>query len=806
MKYKLLAVLMAVALCATLLCACAPKDNTAPYEVWTTYNTTKVIKQTYKNDTYVRQQPSLSVEMMKGEYEATQLVVTFNKGNGKVTLNKGTLADDKGNVIPSEAVEIYRQMYVQIPRNYNGGSTYAAGDYIPDMLLPEKTAIEYGKDGYVADTNQAFTVEVCSDNLAAGVYTGNFVLDVDGKQTNIPVSVTVWDIELDGKSEFMSSFLIYREYMAYGEYRNDKQITDNYVEFLTKYNVDAYVVRDNYEAQRFSESLQNYKTNKRMTSIVIPVDFQLNYVPTASNSQFVETLGYITELALESSDEWCLVEHAYFYPSTYDEADIVPERVAKSEEFFAEDGLYFQTLEAAVKSLQTNADYMAKSAELRARIERAILNIPAIFTNVGYISDWVANLTDATFCPYISVYDNYAVLQRYQDQSQGVNGNLWAYSCNETNYPYPTLDIDDVTLGIRVNGWLDMAYGINGYLYWSVNKYYSNIDDSPNAHVNPYDDAYRGGNSNGDGWLLYPGSYYNSEYPFASLRLCAYRDGVDDYNMLTVYKRKLQTLADKYGVEIDFNDYVGDLYDKLFSGAVVYENVDGVLYEARRELAKRILQLGNSDNLLVVKSHNDDVVTLNVYSTADNVKIDGKAVDKTPCGEGYMYTLTADNAAHTYQIDTGVRTVECRVSAHVTLSRASAKLSENSTYDSESDSFVVKPIDGEIIDLYRPYIRFAVSGVKKATKMYFTYTDNDQTEVELRIRLINNDGTKTEVSTNYCKGYGSRKVEITLAADIVWSGVSYVEISFDNVVYNGKTYVLAPDRSISLSDIWLDVE
>ena len=806
MKNKLLAIFTVFAVFVCLLCACTPKDDTPNYEVWSTYNTTKVIRQTYKNDTYDKQESSLCVEMIKGEYEAAQLVVTFKKGNGTATLVKGVLSDENGNVIPDADVAIYRQMYVQLPRNYNGGTTFGAGDYVPDMLLPEQTAVEYDKNNYTADTNQAFTVEICSDNIAAGFYSGTFVLDVDGEKTNIPVSVTVWDIELEGKSEFMSSFLVYREYMAYGEYRNDKQIIDNYVEFLTKYNVDAYVVRDNYEAERFTESLQNYKTNKRMTSIVIPVDFQLNYVPSPSNAQYEETLNYITELALASTDEWCLVEHAYFYPSTYDEADIVPERVAKSEEFFAEDGLYFQTLDAAVQNLQSNDEYMAKSDALRERIEKAILNIPAIFTNVGYISEWVANLTDATFCPYISVYDNYAVLQRYQDQSQQVNGNLWAYSCNATNYPYPTLDIDDVSTGIRVNGWLNMFYGINGYLYWSVNKYYSNIDDSPNAHVDPYNDAYRGGESNGDGWLLYPGSYYNSEYPFASLRLCAYRDGADDYNMLTVYKRKLQSLADKYGMEIDFNDYVGDLYDRLFDGAVVYENVDGVLFEARRELANRILMLDNADNLLITKTRTENAVTVNVYSTADNVKIDGKAVDKMTSGAGYAYTIVSDVNAHTYEIDTGLRKVEYNVSAHISLSHSSAKVSQNSKYDADTDSFIVKAIDGELIDLYRPYIRFAVTGVNKATKIYFTYTNNNQDEVELRVRLINKDGTKTEVSTNYCKGASSRNVEITFAKDIDWTSVSNIEISFDNVVYNGKTYVLAPDRSIVLSDLWLDVE
>lgn len=805
MKNKVFAILAVVVVCLGALCACVPKDDRVPYEVWSTYNTVKVIGQTYKNDTYDKLSPNLSVQMMRGEYEGAQLIVTFNKGSGKVTLTKGELSDEKGNKIPDEAVSVYRQMYTQIGRNYNGGTTFVAGDKIPDMLLPEETAVNYGKDGYTADTNQAFTVEICSDNLSSGVYSGNFVLTVDGEQTLVPVSVTVWDIELDGKSEFMSSFLIYREYMAYGEYRNDKQITDNYVEFLTRYNVDSYVVRDNHEAERFSESLQNYVDNKRVTSIVIPVDFQLNYVASKGNVQFDEALRYITELALASTDDNCLVEHAYFYPSTYDEADIFPERVSKSKEFFAEGGLYFQTLDAAVEMLQNNETYMQKSETLRVRIEQAIRNIPAVFTNVKYVAEWVSDLTDATFCPYVSVFDNYATLQRYQDQSAGVNGNLWTYTCNATNYPYPTLDIDDVTLGIRVNGWFNKAYGINGYLYWAVNKYYSNFEDRPNAHVNPYDDAYRGGHSNGDGWLLYPGTYYDSEYPFATLRLTAYRDGVDDYNMLTVYQRKIDRLAQKYGVDVNFSDYVNDLYDGLFKGTVVYENADKLLYNARETLAQRILALNNSDNLLVSSVRQDDKTTINVYSTATNVKIDGKNFVGTACGEGYLYTASCGRGKHTFEIDTGVRKVNYDVAAHVTLLSASAKLSEGSNYDKATNVFAIKSIDGELKDLYRPYIRLAVDNVKRATKMYFNYANLSDEETEIRIRIKNSDGTNVEVSTNYCAGNSSRKVEITLADDIDWSIAAYVEISFDNVVLRDGEYVLAPDRHITLSDLWLDV-
>ena len=805
MKKQFISVFVALVVLIGVLCGCTPKQpNIDPYEVWSTYNTTKVIQQTYKNDSYTKLDANLSIEMMCGEYEGAQLVVTFNSGSGKVTLQKGTLTNANGDEIPDEAVQIYRQKYIQIERNYNGGTVYTAGDYIPDMLLPEATAVKYNEDGYVAETNQGFTVEVCSDNLSAGTYTGNFTLCVDDEQTTIPVSVTVWDFQLEGKSTFMSSFLLYREYLAAGEYRSDKEITDNYIDFLIKYNVDTYVVRDNYEAEHFTESFQRYRENKQMTSIVIPVDFQLDYQPTEGNAQFDEAMAYLTEIALASTDEWCYVEHAYFYPSTYDEADLVTSRIEKSEEFFAEDGLYFQTLDAAIELLQSNEEYMQKDQALRQRIEKAIYNIPAVFTNVNYQADWVANLKDATFCPYMSVFDNYAILQRYQEQSQGVNNNLWAYSCNETDYPYPTLDIDDAALGIRANGWMNKAYNVNGYLYWCTNKYWSNFTEGSNVDTDVYQTPSRGDGSNGDGWLLYPGAYYDSDTPFATVRLTAYRDGVDDYNMLSVYEQKLNALAQKYGVTINFDDYVSDLYNQLFKGAVAYENADAVLYEIRRELANRIIALDSADNLLVVEQRNGNDLLVNVYSTQQNVTIDGNNVTATPGGDGYLYQVTNTGTKATYSIDTGVRTVNYSVSAHTLLNVSNATLSEGSTYDATNDSFTIKSIDGKYKDLYRPSISLSVNNVK-ATALRFTYQNDGENELELRIVLKTTTGN-VEVSSNYCPAGKSRDVFVIFDSNIDWSSVTAIQITFDNVIEQDGAFVLAPDKQISVSDLWLDLQ
>ena len=143
MKKTVFCVLLLLLLCFCMAaCGKCGKDDGGDdtphtsYEVWSTYNTIKVIAQTYKNSTYPKLSPALSVEMMRGEYEGAQLLVTAGKDDTTAELIKGPLRDESGRTIPDGQVQVYLQMYTQIQRNYNGGTAFAAGDKIPDMLLP----------------------------------------------------------------------------------------------------------------------------------------------------------------------------------------------------------------------------------------------------------------------------------------------------------------------------------------------------------------------------------------------------------------------------------------------------------------------------------------------------------------------------------------------------------------------------------------------------------------------------------------------------------------------------------------------
>ncbi len=86
MKKRILAVIMAVSTLSMTGCNLFAKDSSSEssnvvekeINVWSTYNTAKVIRQTTKNEKYAQLPAEISVQMMRGEYEGAQLVITCN--------------------------------------------------------------------------------------------------------------------------------------------------------------------------------------------------------------------------------------------------------------------------------------------------------------------------------------------------------------------------------------------------------------------------------------------------------------------------------------------------------------------------------------------------------------------------------------------------------------------------------------------------------------------------------------------------------------------------------------------------------
>ena len=116
---------------------------------------------------------------------------------------------------------------------------------------------------------------------------------------------------------------------------------------------------------------------------------------------------------------------------------------------------------------------------------------------------------------------------------QARNDEVWWYVCCGPKWPFANYFIDYPSIDHRAFYWQTYALGIQGVLYWGA--HYVHQDQNP--WQNPLGLV---GNANGDGYLLYPhdGGYV------PSLRLKILRDGVEDYDLLTLLEQTAAVSSD----------------------------------------------------------------------------------------------------------------------------------------------------------------------------------------------------------------------------------------------------------------------
>ncbi len=139
---------------------------------------------------------------------------------------------------------------------------------------------------------------------------------------------------------------------------------------------------------------------------------------------------------------------------------------------------------------------------------------------------------------------------------------------------WPSYVIDDAPVRNRMMEWLTWKYGIGGELYYSTTEAYAKKD--------PWKDVYLFG-GNGDGTLFYPGRPDviggTSHIPVESIRLKLIREGLEDYEYLTI----LSKLAGDKAVADALNRFIRHIYD--------YDQDPHKLYAVRESMGRDISRL-----------------------------------------------------------------------------------------------------------------------------------------------------------------------------------------------------------------------
>lgn len=567
--------------------------TTSNYDIWSAPYTEKILRETTINYDAYKSAPGVELDMARAETETSQIVITAKKTIESYNLTVSDLTNSNGDVIESENIQAYSAMYVYVSYLYDSVRNFPKG-YFPDAMLPIEKTVEFEENFVPANVNQSIYVSVTSLwNQPAGKYTGTFVLTIDGKNYDIPVSVNVRDCMVStavtSKSIFSDNWT-----HALGELDATQRMTDNYHKALMKYRLcPSWIVDDKKETEADAEYLAQkvwemyeYGSNEelfgegadRFTNFTLPLGF--NSTGDATVKAALMFLNKFVELSCEKGVDF--VERAYFYCVDEPEANNnFNGQKAAHEMFVKVKTNLVSNIEANKTSLM---DRYGVSEEFVNGLLESANNLHDIVTQ-SYIEKYDGYID--TWCPTFDSYDSPYDIQKYKEQ----NDERWWYGCVVPLAPYPTFHVSDIMLSPRVLGWLQSYYGVTGNLYWSVDQWAGyhilpgegrayRFSDNYYTEAGPYD------NVAGEGYLFRPGKRYGIDGPIPTIRIDAIRDGLEEYEMMESIKEIYSATARMEHRNWSADTMFAELLSPLASGMQV-----GATSSAFAKSRKTLLEL-----------------------------------------------------------------------------------------------------------------------------------------------------------------------------------------------------------------------
>lgn len=601
-------------------------ENIGDVHIWTTYNDYLVLRdpasmtgngivppEELAADEHMR----IDVTMGKGEIEGAQIILTPQKDidSYDIAVTDLTCGDAK---IEAKDIEVFNQAYIYaVHPDAVRYATVPQGWY-PDMLVPFDRAKAAGENKAEAGKNQGITVNFKTTAATkAGTYTGVFTLTVDGIAKQIPVSVTVRDIDL-------TDMHIRTVAAATGDLPQE-----TYEMLMNDYRVSLqYPTSGAYSPDVMVQKVAEYWDNPHFTNYEIPnndVNMFKAYVKELAKASYDAEHNYLTRATcyLQNVDE----------SSEYDYvANTVRSYMAKKVEVKNELVSYF-------------TDINLRDAVYKAIDDLVVYITASLYVRTIKLEQFQAKETGATLCAEASTLRSEEVLDEYKNES---TTPMWMYA----NFEYPDVGTSMLNYGqaLRTMGWNMARYDMGGYLFWDINQMLKINSGSNDIYQNAGRDYYGDSLSFaqvdndynywnlGDGALIYPAKKYGEPKKwYGSLRLANFRDGLEDHEALYMLEKEYRKLAQKYGVKKSFDEMLDWVYEKGLSTATSYYADNGKTAYEMRDIVFDLYDLAKSQELLLSGiTVSGTTATAEFYSTADTVKANGTTLVAN--GGKYMHS------------------------------------------------------------------------------------------------------------------------------------------------------------------------
>ena len=464
----------------------------------------------------------------KNQYNSCQLIMKPDSDYSNVEISCDKLVHNDGN---SLEVELFKVCYVDC---------LSKGIW-PDPIPPLDKEIDLK-----ADCVQPVLLRVyVSKSASSGTYAGNVNIKVNEKVIRkLELSVHIWNFSLPDRPACQTAFGIAKSGLSavYGIGENSKECADLYKKYydeLLKYRISAY----DLPVDILSDEADVYLNDERMTSFVIPY-----------SEEDEKLKRYLDKV--RSNRSW--FQKGMFYP--LDEP--------KTEEDYEKLDAIHKRLESLEPNYRIVLPFYVNQRSGKAKDACGLM--------LCKVNIW---------CPESCLFDNI----NYWDKDREPDGTLgekldirrnkgetiWWYVCCGPSEPYCNLFISMQGLNHRLLFWQQWMNNIEGLLYWCTN-WWSEKDGT----TDPWTDMATVKSINnslyGDGSLFYPGKKVGLDGPVSSLRLEAVRDGIYDYEYLTIAEK---TLGREYTLKI---------CAEIITSLTEYTSDEDLFMSVRKKLAERI--------------------------------------------------------------------------------------------------------------------------------------------------------------------------------------------------------------------------
>lgn len=470
------------------------------------------------------------IRLAKNEIEDCQFLLASTADKKGLTAELTTFKDANGNTLRAE---IYYGHYFDDVQ----------GKSIVDPIIPLSLHSEFD---LTANKSKLFLIKVyAEDDSAAGQYSAVLTIkDADGKEIKkANVYAYVWDFALPetpysktlADCDWNSIYATYAFYYPaedgsprYKWFGGDDGVTyAKFYELLLENKINAYTLP--YTNGGYYESRANkYITDPRVQAFN-PIGWKTN-----ENADNVKAAyNYLNNLGA--------ADKGYFY--RVDEPFGLVENGAK----------YEQSLDRVIDTAQVMKEYYPNYKLIVPMHLNSQLDATGRMDFFEYVKDYVN-----VWCPhnfFFNTFSNYRanpsltyrmttklesqlgtfIERMAKEQEEG--DEVWWYVTRFPNLQEITLTMETQAVKYRIFFWQQKLYNIDGFLYYCVNDWYDTGETGTHAWNSKHetsDSSYDGYDVYGNGVLVYPGVVVGTDDPIGSLRLECVRDGLDDYDYLSM--------------------------------------------------------------------------------------------------------------------------------------------------------------------------------------------------------------------------------------------------------------------------------